>query len=149
VGAVANARSNQEVVEPSSAPAANLPSVPERRVALVIGNAAYQAVSGLANTTNDARAIADVLKADGFTSVRIALDMTRASMIASLNDFQREADTSDWAVVYYAGHGLEVSGTNYLVPIDARLGDDRDIQDEAVSVDRILRASKMQKSSGL
>jgi len=118
-------------------------------VALVIGNAAYQAVSGLTNTTNDARAIADVLKADGFTSVRIALDMTRASMIASLNDFQREADTSDWAVVYYAGHGLEVSGTNYLVPIDARLGDDRDIQDEAVSVDRILRASKMQKSSGL
>ena len=61
-------------------------------------------------------------------------------MIASLNDFQRDADTSDWAVVYYAGHGLEVSGTNYLVPIDARLGDDRDIQDEAVSVDRILRA---------
>ena len=91
-------------------------------MALVIGNAAYQAVSGLANTTNDARAIADVLKADGFTSVRIALDMTRASMIASLNDFQREADTSDWAVVYYAGHGLEVSGANYLVPIDAKLG---------------------------
>src|SRR6267142_1665935 len=135
-----NAHSNQEVVEPRSAPTANLPSVPERRVALVIGNSAYQAVSGLANTTNDARAIAEVLKADGFTSVRIILDMNRASMIASLNDFQREADTSDWAVVYYAGHGLEVSGTNYLVPIDARLGDDRDIQDEAVSVDRILRA---------
>jgi uncharacterized caspase-like protein len=66
--------------------------------------------------------------------------MTRASMIASLNDFQREADTSDWAVVYYAGHGMEVSGANYLVPIDAKLGDDRDIQDEAVSVDRILSA---------
>ena len=140
VSAAPNAHSNQEVVEPGSAPAANLPYGPERRVALVIGNAAYQAVSGLANTTNDARAIADVLKADGFTSVRIALDMTRASMIASLNDFQREADTSDWAVVYYAGHGIEVSGTNSLVPIDARLGDDRDIQDEAVSVDRILRA---------
>jgi len=135
-----NAHSNQEVVEPRSAPTANLPSVPERRVALVIGNSAYQAVSGLANTTNDARAIAEVLKADGFTSVRIILDMNRASMIASLNDFQREADTSDWAVVYYAGHGLEVSGTNYLVPIDARLGDDRDIPDEAVSVDRILSA---------
>ena len=135
-----NAHSNQEVVEPRSAPTANLPSVPERRVALVIGNSSYQAVSGLANTTNDARAIAEVLKADGFTSVRIILDMNRASMIASLNDFQREADTSDWAIVYYAGHGLEVSGTNYLVPIDARLGDDRDIQDEAVSVDRILRA---------
>ena len=140
VSTAPNAPLKQEVVEPGKAPAANLPSVPERRVALVIGNSAYQTVSGLPNTTNDARAIAEVLKADGFTSVRIILDMTRASMIASLNDFQREADTSDWAVVYYAGHGMEVSGANYLVPIDARLGDDRDIQDEAVSVDRILSA---------
>src|SRR6266478_889274 len=134
VTAAPNAPLKQEVVEP------NLPTVPERRVALVIGNSAYQTVGGLRNTANDARAIAEVLKADGFTSVRIILDMTRASMIASLNEFQREADTSDWAVVYYAGHGMEVSGANYLVPIDARLGDDRDIQDEAVSVDRILSA---------
>src|SRR5450631_1771397 len=140
VAAAPNAPLKQEAVEPGSAPAANLPSVPERRVALVIGNSAYQTVGGLPNTTNDARAIAEVLKADGFTSVRIILDMTRASMIASLNDFQREADTSDWAVVYYAGHGMEVSGANYLVPIDAKLGDDRDVQDEAVSVDRILSA---------
>src|SRR5450432_2213981 len=140
VTAAPNAPLKQEAVEPGSAPAANLPSVPERRVALVIGNSAYQTVGGLPNTTNDARAIAEVLTADGFTSVRIILDMTRASMIASLNDFQREADTSDWAVVYYAGHGMEVSGANYLVPIDARLGDDRDIQDQAVSVDRILSA---------
>src|ERR1700730_7163496 len=140
VTAAPNAPAKQEAVEPGSAPAANLPAVPERRVALVIGNSAYQTVGGLPNTTNDARAIAEVLKADGFTSVRIILDMTRASMIASLNEFQREADASDWAVVYYAGHGMEVSGANYLVPIDARLGDDRDIQDEAVSVDRILSA---------
>src|ERR1700730_4708289 len=140
VTAAPNAPAKQEAVEPGSAPAANLPAVPERRVALVIGNSAYQTVGGLPNTTNDARAIAEVLKADGFTSVRIILDMTRASMIASLNEFQREADASDWAVVYYAGHGMEVSGANYLVPIDARLGVDRDIQDEAVSVDRILSA---------
>ena len=140
VTAAPNAPLKQEAVEPGLAPAANLPSVPERRVALVIGNSAYQTVGGLPNTTNDARAIAEVLKADGFTSVRMILDMTRASMIASLNDFQREADTSDWAVVYYAGHGMEVSGANYLVPIDAKLGDDRDVQDEAVSVDRILSA---------
>jgi TPR repeat protein len=140
VNAAPNAPLKQEAVEPGPAPAANLPAVPERRVALVIGNSAYQTVGGLPNTTNDARAIAEVLKADGFTSVRMILDMTRASMIASLNEFQREADASDWAVVYYAGHGMEVSGANYLVPIDARLGDDRDIQDEAVSVDRILSA---------
>jgi TPR repeat protein len=134
--AAQSAKPNQE----SPGPGSNLPAVAERRVALVIGNSAYQAVSGLPNTTKDANAIADVLKADGFASVRTALDMTRAGMIASLNEFQREADTADWAVVYYAGHGLEISGTNYLVPIDARLGDDRDLQDEAVSVDRVLYA---------
>src|SRR5216683_2077744 len=73
VSSAPSAHLKQEVVEPSSAPTANFPSVPERRVALVIGNSAYQTVSGLPNTTNDARAIAEVLKADGFTSVRIIL----------------------------------------------------------------------------
>jgi TPR repeat protein len=132
----------QPAIETHASPTTggNLSAMAERRVALVVGNSAYQAVSGLPNTTNDAKAIAEVLRADGFTSVRTALDVTRAGMIAVLNEFQREADTADWAVVYYAGHGLEISGTNYLVPIDAKLGDDRDIQDEAISVDRVLGA---------
>jgi hypothetical protein len=124
---------------PASPPATNI-SIAERRVALVIGNSAYQAVSKLPNTINDARAVADALKADGFTVVRTALDVTRAAMLAALNDFQREADNADWAVVFYAGHGLEMSGTNYLVPVDARLPDDRSVQDEALPMDRILRA---------
>jgi TPR repeat protein len=138
--AAPSAKPNQMPPGASPAIAGNSPSVPERRVALVIGNSAYQAVSALGNTTNDAKAVAEALKADGFASVRTALDTTRAGMLASLNEFQREADTSDWAVVYYAGHGLEISGTNYLVPVDAKIGDDRDVQDEAVSVDRILRS---------
>jgi uncharacterized caspase-like protein len=61
-------------------------------------------------------------------------------MTAALRDFQRQADKADWAAVYYAGHGMEVDGVNYLVPIDARLQDDRDVQDEAVSVNRVLDA---------
>jgi hypothetical protein len=138
--AARTANSSPMPPQPSPAIGGNSPSVPERRVALVIGNSAYQAVSALGNTTNDAKAVAEALKADGFASVRTVLDTTRAGMLASLNEFQREADASDWAVVYYAGHGLEISGTNYLVPVDARIGDDRDVQDEAVSVDRILRA---------
>jgi hypothetical protein len=140
VEATAAPNAGQKPLGPSPAIAGNVPSAPERRVALVIGNSAYQAVSALGNTTNDAKAVAEALKADGFASVRIALDTTRAGMITSLNEFQRDADTSDWAVVYYAGHGLEISGTNYLVPVDAKIGDDRDVQDEAVAVDRILRA---------
>jgi hypothetical protein len=124
-----------------------LPSIPthasiaaEKRVALVIGNSAYSAVPVLPNPVNDARQIADALRANGFTSVRYVTDATRASLIAALSAFQREADAADWAVIYYAGHGIEVSGTNYLVPVDARLRDDRDVQDEAVAMNRALDA---------
>jgi uncharacterized caspase-like protein len=94
----------------------------------------------LANPANDARQIADTLKANGFSSVRHLADATRADLIAALSAFQREADTADWAVIYYAGHGIEIGGTNYLLPIDARLRDDRDVQDEAVAMNRALDA---------
>uniref|UniRef100_UPI0013D792BF caspase family protein n=1 Tax=Klebsiella michiganensis TaxID=1134687 RepID=UPI0013D792BF len=89
-------------------------------------------VPALPNPANDARAVADALKAHGFASVRLVPDTTRAALIAALSDFQREADTADWAMIYYAGHGIEMSGVNYLVPVDAKLRDDRDVQDEAV-----------------
>jgi uncharacterized caspase-like protein len=106
----------------------------------VIGNSAYQAVPMLPNPANDARQIADALTAMGFTSVRHVADATRANLTAALSAFQREADAADWAVIYYAGHGIEISGTNYLVPVDAKLRDDRDVQDEAVPMNRALDA---------
>jgi len=112
----------------------------ERRVALVIGNSAYQAVPRLANPANDAAQVAAALKANGFASVRTVNDATRAGLISALSAFQREADNSDWAVIYYAGHGMEISGANYLIPVDAKLRDDRDVQDEAVPMNRALDA---------
>jgi uncharacterized caspase-like protein len=124
-----------------TAPAVAAPAaVGERRVALVIGNSAYQTVGMLPNTKNDAKGTADTLKAVGFTSVQLVMDAGRSALISALNDFERLADNADWAAVYYAGHGMEVDGVNYLVPIDARLRDDRDVQDEAVSVNRVLDA---------
>jgi uncharacterized caspase-like protein len=116
------------------------PVIAERRVALVIGNSAYLAVSALPNPTNDARGVADAFKAAGFWSVRIVADATRDAMIQALRAFQDEADAADWAVVYYAGHGMEIGGVNYLVPTDARLKVDRDAQDEAVPLNRVLDA---------
>jgi tetratricopeptide (TPR) repeat protein len=112
----------------------------ERRVALVIGNSAYRRVSELPNPNNDAKGIAKELKTAGFTSVRVVTDATRESMVKALRDFQAEADTADWAVVYYAGHGMEIGGVNYLVPTDAQLKEDRDAQDEAVPLNRVLDA---------
>jgi len=115
-------------------------SVTERRVALVIGNAAYQTVPMLNNTKNDAKGVADAFRAVGFNVVQVVSDAGRSALIAALSDFERQADNADWAAVYYAGHGMEVDGVNYLVPVDARLRDDRDVQDEAISVNRVLDA---------
>ncbi len=116
------------------------PVIAERRVALVIGNSAYRAASVLPNPTNDAKGVADAFKAAGFQRVRIVADATREAMIQALRAFQEEADGADWAVVYYAGHGMEIGGVNYLIPTDARLKVDRDAQDEAVPLNRVLDA---------
>jgi tetratricopeptide (TPR) repeat protein len=111
-----------------------------RRVALVIGNSVYRSVPALANPQKDAQAIAASLRNIGFDQVTLANDATREKLIDSLRAFGDEAEKADWAMVYYAGHGLEVGGINYLVPIDARLAVDRDIQLEAVPLDQVLAA---------
>jgi TPR repeat protein len=129
---------------PSTTPPATSTPQPvriaERRVALVIGNAAYKSVPMLTNTTNDAKGVADSFRAVGFNVVQLVSDAGRGALIAALSEFERQADNADWAAVYYAGHGMEVDGVNYLVPVDARLRDERDVQDEAISVNRVLDA---------
>ncbi|MFD0934905.1 caspase domain-containing protein, partial [Methylobacterium trifolii] len=112
----------------------------ENRVALVIGNAAYATVPRLANPAGDAARVAEALRSAGFQSVTLAADLGRADLIAALNTFTEAAGQADWALVYFAGHGLEIGGVNYLVPVDARLKSDRDIGDEAVPLDRVLQA---------
>ena len=62
-------------------------------------------------------------------------DATRAGMVEALNAFADKAASADWAVIYFAGHGIELDGINDLIPVDARLRADRDVQDEAVSLD--------------
>jgi tetratricopeptide (TPR) repeat protein len=139
------------VLAPSSAtssvaappqPSAGAPTVaaaPQgRRVALVIGNSAYKAVPALPNPQRDAEAIAGALRKVGFDVVTVSSDATREQLIEALRQFAGEAEKSDWAMVYYAGHGIEVGGTNYLIPVDAKLATDRDAQLEAVSIDQVL-----------
>jgi tetratricopeptide (TPR) repeat protein len=111
-----------------------------KRVALVIGNGNYSAVAQLPNPSRDAEKIAETLRSVGFTNVTVANDLTHDTFNATLRKFAREADGADWAVVYYAGHGIEVNNTNYLVPIDASLAVDRDLEFEAVPLDRVVRS---------
>jgi uncharacterized caspase-like protein len=104
----------------------------------VIGNAAYRAVPGLQNPRRDATTVADTLRQVGFQSVELALDLDRDGMVKALRAFRDQADRADWALVYFAGHGIEIDRVNYLIPIDGRLLDDRDIKDEAVSYEALL-----------
>jgi caspase domain-containing protein len=109
-----------------------------KRIALVVGNSAYQHVERLVNPVSDAAAIGGTLRAIGFDSVEVIHDVTRSSLLTALRAFAIAAADSEIAVVYFAGHGIEVSGTNYLIPIDAKLAADVDVQDEAISLDRVL-----------
>jgi tetratricopeptide (TPR) repeat protein len=108
-----------------------------RRVALVIGNANYANVGPLTNPRNDARAIAAALRRLGFSKVMELYDLDQAGMGRALKEFGDHASGAEWAVVFFAGHGLEINGTNYLLPVDAELKRDAHVADEAISLDRI------------
>jgi len=114
------------------------PAAAGKRVALVIGNSDYQTVARLSNPANDAAAMTDTFKAAGFDIVESRRDLKTSEMRRALRDFSDAARDADVAVIYYAGHGIEVDGTNYLIPVDAVLERDIDIYDEAFALDRIL-----------
>ncbi|WFU45889.1 caspase family protein (plasmid) [Bradyrhizobium sp. CB82] len=112
----------------------------ERRVALVIGISAYTNAPTLPNTGNDAKAIAALFKSIGFDVVISRNDLGVVDFKRTVRDFLITAEDADVAVVYYAGHGIEIGGMNYLIPMDARLSHDYDVEDEAIALDRIIWA---------
>ena len=108
------------------------------RVALVIGNSKYQSVGELANPKGDAEAVAGAFKKIGFQKVILRHDLGRQSLLSALREFEVEADKADWAVHPLCGHGIEVGGLNYVIPVDASLRADRDVSDEAIPLERIM-----------
>ena len=110
----------------------------DKRVALVIGNSNYRNVPQLPNPINDANAIALLFKNAGFEVVETRRDVGIGEMRRAVRDFSAVAGSADIAVMFYAGHGIEFAGSNYLIPIDATLESDIDVADETVSLDRIL-----------
>jgi uncharacterized caspase-like protein len=115
-----------------------LPAEAGKRVALIIGNSAYSQAPALSNPVNDAADMAKALTAAGFDVV-LGLDVDRRTFDGKLREFARIVGDADTAVLFYAGHGLQVSGHNYLVPVDAGLSTERDLDFEAVSLDFVLR----------
>lgn len=111
----------------------------ETRVALVIGNAAYETIGQLRNAGNDAALIAASLSAVGFDVTALA-DLSEDAMGEAIDAFTTKASTADVAAVYYAGHGLQKDGENYLMPIDARLRSESAISREGIALNDLTAA---------
>lgn len=124
------------------------PGHAERRVGLVIGNSAYTNVPVLPNPRNDAADLAASLQRLGFSVTTIA-DAGGESMRRALRDFGRAAQEADMAVVYFAGHGMEVGGENWLIPVDAEIKTDIDIDNEAIGLRTVMLAVSNARELGL
>ncbi len=115
-------------------------AVAERRVALLIGNSDYASVTPLQNPRNDASVLAQQLNAIGFDKVTLRLDLNATQMRQALGKFARQAAGADIAVIYFAGHGIEVGGTNYVIPTDAKLSHVDDVEFEALQLSKLMRS---------
>src|SRR5262249_27206397 len=115
-----------------------MPANAEKRVALVVGNSRYQHSPTLSNPTNDANDIAATLKSLGF-EVLLGLDLDKRGFDLKVREFARALSEADTAVFFYAGHGLQVSLQNYLVPVDATIDTERDLDFEVVRLDLVLK----------
>jgi len=111
-----------------------------RRVALLIGNAGYANASPLANPGNDVRLVADAARRTGFSTVIVRQDLGIREFQQALREFREQADGAQVAMVYYAGHGMEGNGRNWLIPTDAGLANDRDLPYEAIQLEQVLEA---------
>jgi|GEM_PF-2441629 len=112
-------------------------AIAEKRLALVIGNGAYQHVRPLRNSTNDARDLADALKSLGF-EVILRVDADRQIMKEAVDKFWKALGHADVGLLYYAGHGVQYQNENYLLPTNARIALDKDIPEESVSAGSVL-----------
>jgi Caspase domain/Lysozyme inhibitor LprI len=116
-----------------------LPAAAQDKVALVIGNATYANATTLANPRNDAKAVAAKLQSIGF-DVDLYEDLDGQAFRVALGAFSEKALNADLALVFYAGHGIELNGQNYLIPVDAKMKSEATAQFEAVPLDQVLGA---------
>jgi hypothetical protein len=111
-----------------------------RRVALVIGNANYESATALNNPARDAALISAALRRAGFTTIDARSDLNLQGFQSALRSFAGNARGAEVALVYFAGHGMEANGQNWLLPIDARLRADTDLEFEAIRLESVLRS---------
>src|SRR5579862_7809693 len=114
---------------------------PGRRVALVIAESQYPGRNFLPNPSLDAALMARSLKTAGFQTVVVKSDVGYNDFLSALRDFGQRARGAEVAFVYFSGHGIQSAGRNWLVPIDAALTDENDLNLQAVNLDQVLAAA--------
>ncbi|MBL7845933.1 MAG: caspase family protein [Cyclobacteriaceae bacterium] len=119
-----------------------------KRLALVIGNAEYASAAKLKNTRNDAASMAVELQALGFEVMKV-LDGSYEQMKNAIYAFGDRAQSVDVSIFFYAGHGLEVDGTNYLVPVDADIQSALDVKQKAIPLTGVIRTMEFANDEGL
>ncbi|BCM17214.1 caspase family protein [Mesorhizobium sp. J8] len=110
----------------------------DRRVALVIGNSQYREIPALKNPDKDAEDVSNTFRLAGF-DVFVAKDLTKLQFEKEFRNYLAAADGADLAVVYYSGHGFQIGGENFLIPVDASLKGAADIEVQAVKLDDVLQ----------
>jgi len=118
----------------------------DKRVALVIGNSDYDSVTPLDNPINDASDLSIALEGLGF-DVFLGMDLTRSEMLALAESYGATAADSDVSLFFYAGHGFQVGGRNYLVPVDANMTSAADIPEQTVAMEEFV--TRMERSDGI
>lgn len=121
----------------ASPTAAVAPSSAVRRLALVIGNDSYQSVSKLQNARTDAKAMGDLLTRMGY-KVRVRTDLTERAMKDELRSFKAEVQGGDEVLFFFAGHGVQLAGANYLLPVDIRGDSEDQVRDDALPLQKVL-----------
>lgn len=119
-----------------------------KRVALVIGNGAYLHAAPLPNPRNDADAISQALRELGFDVIH-GVDLDRNNLESAVRDFAKAARGAELTLFFFAGHALQVAGKNYLMPIDAELLDETDLDFQTVSMDAVLRNMERERRTNL
>ena len=122
-----------------------LPAVAGKRIALVVGNSGYAHVTNLDNPTNDAQDVAAALQELGF-EVIIGIDLDKHSFDDKIHEFSRAIADADVALFFYAGHGLQAKGNNHLIPIDATIANEYDLELETVTLDSVLNQMEQAKT---
>jgi uncharacterized caspase-like protein len=130
---------NVAIAQPANTDKGGGSGTSNSRYALVIGNSAYQHIGVLPNPANDAREMAEALKRID-VQVDVVIDANRETMVGALNKLSRATEFADLAIVHYSGHGIEISGKNYLLPTGVQLNQPSDADSQAVAFEQVYAA---------